>query len=140
MNLRQRLAYNHTVNLWSVDRTINSTTGAVGAETYTLAYSGVKCRYEYTDNVSDVVEGAGRTKRPTIFTTDKIHFDAAQEVGELWIVKNVSLLPDGSQSPLYGEFHRVLGVSHVSPSAGNRRANKRSVMAQTIEKVPNGVS
>lgn len=140
LNQRQLACYRHTVNLWQPTRTINATTGAVGAETYALAYSGVSCRYEYTDNVSDPTEGAGRIKRPTIFTTDKIHFDSAQEVGDDWIVKNVSLLPDGSQSPLYGEFHRILGVARVTPSAGVRRANKQSVMAMTIEKPPAGVS
>ncbi len=140
LNQRQQAAYNHRVNLWQPSRVINPISGAVGAETYTLAYSNVACRYEYTDNVADPVEGVGRTKRPTIFTTDKIHFDSAQEVGADWIVKNISLLPDGSRSQLYGEFHRVLGVSKITPSAGLRRANKRSMMAQTIEKIPAGVS
>ena len=140
LNARQIACYCHTVNLWSVASPINATTGVVGDDVYTLAYSGVKCRYEYTDNISDPIEGIGRTKRPTVFTTDKIHFDSAQPIGDNWIVKNVSILPDGTQSPLYGEFHRILGAPKVTPSAGNRRANKLSVMALSMEKPPDGVS
>ncbi len=49
-------------------------------------------------------------------------------------------MADGSQSPLYGEFHRVLGSPRVTPTTGNRRANKLKVMAQTLERVPAGVS
>ena len=140
LNDRQRAAYVHKCNLWSVTRTVNATTGVAGAETYTLAYSGVLCRYEYTDNLSDPIEGAGRIKRPTVFTTDAIHMDAAQPCGEGWIAKNVSLLPNGTQSPLYGEFHRILGAARISPSAGNRRANKRKMLAQSMEKPPAGVT
>lgn len=137
---RQKLSYNHLANLWKPVRSVNATTGKPADDTYTLAYSGVRCAYHYTDNLSDPVEGAGRIKRPTVFTTDAIKFEASQEVGADWIVKNVSILPDGSQSPLFGEFHRILGVARVTPNAGNRRANERKMLAQTIEKPPPGVS
>lgn len=140
LNVRQQHAYKHLVNLWKPVRSVNQATGKASAETYVLAYSKVPCLYQYTDNVSNPTQGVGRVKRMTIFTTDIIHFVQEQQIDEGWIVKNVSLLPDGTQSPLYGQFHRVLGVARVTPTAGARKANKRSVMCQVMEKTPPGVS
>jgi len=140
LGIRQQLAYCHTVNLWSVTRTIDPATGIVGEDVYTKVYSGVKCRYRYTQNLNDPIEGIGRVKRPTEFTTDFIAFDSAQVIGDDWIVQNVTLLPDGSKSVLYGDCHRILGAGDVVENAGNRRSNKQTVMAQQMEHPPDGVS
>lgn len=135
---RQKAAYKHLCDIWSVGRTITS--GVPGDETFTLAYSGVACLYQYTPNVDDVTDSVGRVKTRTIFTTDIVHFDAAQEVKDAWILVNRSLLADGSHSPAYGEVHRVLGAPRIIANAGNRKANKRSVMAMSMEHAPTGVS
>lgn len=133
---RQTIAYRHKCDLWQPTRTINASTGAVAAETYTLAYSGVSCLYDYTDNYSDVSPGAGRVKRPNLMTTDKIHFDSNQTLSDGWIVVNRTLLPDGSRSTLYNAASRVLGSPNVAESSGNRRAQKQLVYATTLEKPP----
>lgn len=136
LNTRQLLAYNHTCNLWRPTQTIDPSTGVPSDILFVKAYSRVKVHYEYTDNVSDAIEGAGRVKRPTIFTDDSIHMDAAQECDEGWIAQNTSILPDGTNSPIIGECHMILGGPNVHPSSGNRRANKRKLMAQVIEHPP----
>lgn len=128
------------MNLWSVSRSINATTGVVSDETYTLAYSNVACRYEYTKNFSNPFQGVGRLKRPDELTTDNIHFIEDQQIGSDWCVVNISLKPDGTRSELFGECHRILGAPDYTPSAGLRRGNKFQVMAQSMEHPPAGVT
>jgi hypothetical protein len=94
----------------------------------------------FTKNVSDPTQDVGRIKRMTIFTTDEVHFDAAQQIDEGWIVKNVSIQRNGRNSNLYGQFHRCLGVAQVIDSTGRRDPNYRSMMMQVLEKIPPGVS
>jgi hypothetical protein len=136
---RQSIAYKHTVDLWQPTRTINATTGAPSDESYTLAYSGVKCLWDYTNNYSDVPTAAGRVKRPNLMTTDSIHFESSQQVEEGWIIVNRTLLPDGSQSQLYNDVSRILGSANFAESSGNRRANKKVMYATTLEKAPSTI-
>lgn len=134
LNARQRAAYQHRCNIWSVDRTVDGN-GKPGAETYALIASSVPCLYQYTPNVDDPEAGVGRIKRMTIITTDIVHMEASQPVADGYILKNVT-----SGHPSSGEFHRVLGAPRVLANAGNRKANKKSVMAMSMEHPPAGVS
>jgi len=136
LNTRQQLCYVHLCDLWSVTRTVNATTGVVGDETYTLAYSNVKVRYQFTRNLDDPLDGIGRLKRPTEFTTDFLHMDSAQLCDDAWIAINRTILPDGTRSQQYNVGHKLLGAGNFTESAGNRRANKKSFMMQEIEHLP----
>lgn len=136
LNIRQQNCYKHLIDLWNVARTINATTGVVGDETYTLAYSNVKVRLQFTRNLDDPMDGIGRMKRPTEFTTDFIHMDSAQGCDDGWISINRTILPDGSHSQQYNVGHKILGAANYTESAGNRQANKKSFMAQEVEHLP----
>lgn len=136
LGIRQILAYKHLVDLWSVTRTVTALTGVVGDETYTLAYSNVRVRYQFTRNLDDPLDGIGRMKRPTEFTTDFIHMDSAQECEDGWIAINRTILSDGSRSQQYNKGHKLLGAGNFTESAGNRRGNKKSFMTQENEHLP----
>lgn len=140
LNFRQQRSLMHRCNIWKIDRTVTAGTGVVGAETPTLMASNVACLYQHTPNVDNPVSAGGRVKLQTILTEDVVHFEATVVVQDNWILKNVSILPDGSRSPAYGSFHRVHGAPRIIANAGARRGNKLSVMAMSIEKVPTGVS
>ena len=132
LNRRQQAAYKHTCKILSVTRTNNATTGEPGAETYALNASEVPYLRQPTPNVDDAGEG-GRVKRMTVLTTDVAHFESSVTLHDGWIVKDVSLLPDGSHGPNYGECSRILGAPRQIPDAGRRKANKQSVMLMTME-------
>lgn len=138
LNPRQMRAYKDLVDLWAPSRTVD-TSGEPSGDTFTLVASNVVCKYEYTDNISDPTSDVGRVKRPTIFTDDKLHMEAAQQCGEGWMIVNRTLLSDGSQSSLYNQVHRCLGVARVNETRGVRRANKRSLMITVHEKPPTAI-
>lgn len=135
---RQQKLYEHRCNIWNVTETITS--GVPGAETYTLAASNVPCYYEFTPNLSDDVDAIGRIKRMTVFVTDTIHMEITQPCQNGSIIKNVTFDIDGSQSPMYGTYHRVEGAAREIVTTSRRRPNKASYMAMSIEKPPTGVS
>lgn len=137
LNDRQKRAYQHKADFYRVTRTVNSGTGKPGAETVSIAFKNVQCRYEFTDNISDPMS-FGRVKRPTIFTTDILHMDAAQEIQDGWYVVDRSLV-GGGRSPNYGTVHRVLGAPHANPSQGRRLSNKKSVQISSVETPPAGI-
>jgi hypothetical protein len=135
LNHRQRAAYTHRCDIWQPGRSIG-TGGRPGPESWVCTARAAPCLYIYMNNLSDPVPGAGRVRRTTILRVDHIHFDAAQSIGDGWIVKNVSLLADGSPSPLSGQFHRVLSEAKVVIESGRRRANARIVLAEPLERAP----
>ena len=137
-NARQIRCYQHKCDVWRVSRSAPDSQGKCGDDVWTQIGAGISCLYEYTDNLSDIVEEGGRIKRVTVFTDDKIHFVIDADVKDGDIIKNVSMIAD-MPSPIYGEFHRTLGSGHATPSAGGRRANKVSFLAQTEEHPPTGV-
>lgn len=132
---RQRIAYQEVCNLWQPSRSINATTGAVATEVFTLAYSNVPFLFQNTPNYSQIPRAGGRLKQDSLLTSDTMHFYADQEIGEGWIVKDVTLNPDGSTPRTYGKFYRVQGEPQP-----NRRGNKQSVETVNIEHPPTGVS
>ena len=139
LDWRQIAAYRHLIHIVRVSETINSTTGAVGAETYTLVQQNVPCLMVPTDNVDTVVQGGGRLKNPSLFTMDTFHMEVSIDIRDADIIKNVSVYPDGTPTPENGTYARVLGAPKHIASAGNRRANKLSIRTMSIEKVPAGI-
>lgn len=137
LSARQQILYTHLCTLWRP--THNLTDGTPGDDTYTLVARGIKCFYEYTPNVDDPAE-IGGFKRATIFTTDKIHFDVAQDVQNGDIAFNTSLNTDGTHGPNYGQVHSILGAPNKLPGSTNRQTNKQMVMAMQEEQVPEGVT
>ena len=136
LNARQRRAYNHLCNVYASTRVVGA--GArPGAETLTLAGSSVACHYEKTPNLDDPSgAGVGDVQGKVLFSTDSVHFAADAPITNNCILRDVTLLPDGTQSPSYGKYHRVLGEPRMVPDSGARRANKLSVMAMEMEHPP----
>lgn len=129
---RQKRLYTHLCNVYSVSSSIDATTKKRSADTPTLIASNVPCLYDYTQNFSDGTE-IGRLKRASVLTTDSVHMEANVEVKDGYYIKNVSLLPDGSNSPLYGQIHRVQGDPFIVPSSGHRQANYQELEINTLE-------
>jgi hypothetical protein len=53
--------------------------------TYQLMYSNVPAQFVPTDNY-DRMQGATRLKQNNIQTSDYIHFQSDQEIGEGWVI------------------------------------------------------
>jgi hypothetical protein len=138
-NFRQMRSYVHLCDIWSWTEQPNTGGGVPGLRIYTFAFTGVHCMYQYTANVSDPVEGAGRTKRQSIYTDDAIHFTQDQDIEEGWLIINRSIPPPGRMNVLFGQGHIVLGFERTTPSGGARDANKNAVLAMVLDKLPAGV-
>jgi hypothetical protein len=136
LNARQNRAYRHTCALYSPDAaSIDGTTGKVTpASHYTLVASGVQCLFIRTPNVSDPIDGVGRGKRPTEFTTNHIRMDVAQSIAEAWIVRDTTT---GATST---DCYIVQGAPRLYPNSGSRTTNFVECELATVESKPSGVS
>jgi hypothetical protein len=140
LNARQIRCYTHLCNVWRTDALFFDATGEVSDDVWTKVASGVACLYVYTDNISDAILGAGRLKRPSLFTDDHIKFAIDQDIREGDIVVNVSLQPNGAHvDSVYGECSRLLGQPKSVPSSGARAANFRAFLMMTEEHPPASV-
>ena len=139
LTARQQISYQHLFHIIHVTRSVNTSTGVPGVETYTLGPTFVPALSKPTDNIDTVVEGAGRVKTPNVFTMDFVWMESSTNIRDADIIKDVSLLPDGSQSPNYGSYSRVLGAPKRTPASGNRNANELMIRVMTMEKVPAGL-
>ena len=136
LNREQAVYLVHLCDLYSVARTIG-TNGKPANEVFTLYASNVQCRYIFTDNMSDSTD-IGRSKRPTIYTTDHVCFPQQVPIREAWLIVNRTVL-NGVASRIYGEVHRCLGALNLHEDKPRQRSGMSKMMAQTLEHVPPGV-
>ena len=138
LTARQTAAYQHLFNLWA-PATRTFTASVPSAESYSLSASAVPGIYEQKPHISDQF-GAGRAETRMLESSDRVHVASDVTIGDGWVIKNVTLLSDGSQSPEYGAFYRVIGSPHRQPSNARRTPNKQSVMVIDEPHPPTGVS
>jgi hypothetical protein len=81
----------------------------------------------------------GRIKRPSQFTVDVLHLDAAQEIRDGWYIVDRSMI-GAEKSPNYGTVHRVLGAARINPNQGRRVSNKKAVQLSSVETPPTGIT
>lgn len=141
LNARQQAAYKHKFAIIKLaNRTITGATGVVAAEAYTAGATGVPGLFQPTPNMDYPVPGAGRFRAEMIYTTDRLHMEQGVDVDDQDFVKNISVLPDGTNSPLYGTYYRVAGKPSIIANAGRRTANKQMVMLIEQERPPTAVT
>lgn len=139
LNARQTAAYQNRISIVGVTPGIVELNGEVDAQTYYISARNVPCYFQFTDNINDPIEGAGREKRPSVFTDDTCHMEANNTITDQWIIRDETILPNGHRSPLYGTYSMVLGAPRIIANAGRRKANKLSVKLLSIEKPPAAV-
>lgn len=131
MRVRQIAAYKHLCEIWRRSQEVSG--GLPGDETFSRVYPRVPCHYQWSPNVSDTSTGLARIKS---LAPDTIHFEQSIVVHEGDLVRNITKMPDGTPAPNYGFVHRVLGESRITVGNERRGLDKRSVLAQRVEKPP----
>jgi len=134
---RQQLSFNHLADLYRPGRTF-ATDNKSSAEGYTLAYSGVRCRFEINQS-SDTTSALGRIENDNFLSLDNIHLASDQEVDDSWWVKNVSLNVDGTESSLYGRWWYVRGQPQKFVRSTRREGGKILVKASQEANAPLGI-
>jgi hypothetical protein len=135
---RQRILYRHKCNLWSQTITKDAD-GRVSGKTWTLQASAVPCYFLFRES-TEAPSVAGGLEADNMFSRDEIHFDGTQTIDADWVIKNVTLDADGSQTAAYGRFWVVSGQPQAVSNQGRRRARMKVVQAVQIEVPPTGVS
>lgn len=133
---RQTAAYQHLLCIIRPSASINASTGLPGDFTYALIASNVPSLFVGSPNIDTAIEGAGRFKAATLLTMDEWRMAADVNIRDADIIKDVSILPDGTHSQNYGAYARVEGAPRIFPAAGRRQANCLSIKTMTMEKVP----
>jgi len=135
---RQELSFNHLANLYRPSRTY-AADGKPSAEGYTLAHSGVRCRFEIKQS-TDLATVIGRIESDIVEAVDNVHFAEDQEVDDNWWIKNVSLAPDGvTQGNLYGRWWVVRGQPQKFMASERRSGGKVLVKASQERNAPLGI-
>lgn len=119
-------SFRHLVNLYEpTEPEYSAGHKATTPPTFTLRYSNVPCRFAYTDNVDDPIDGMGLGKRPSLFTIDHIILAPDQEVGDRWGFRDVSLMADGVTHNInYGREFIAQGEPNIKEDAGARKGGR----------------
>jgi len=122
---RQRLGYNHTLDVW------RPTVTATAATTYGLQQTAVPWMPEYTPNINSVSD-FGPFKEFTMLVLDKAHVPADADI-TLNDICVVTTITNGKRDPLYGTQNRMNGEPSYVTSVGRRRANKKMLEAMSLD-------
>lgn len=134
---RQELSFNHLADLYRPGRTYAGDSKP-SAEGYTLAYSGVRCRFKINAS-ADITSAIGRIEGDNYLTLDDLHFAEDQEIDDNWWVKNVSVNVDGSESTLFGRWWTVRGQPQKFIRSERREGGKVLVKASQELNAPLGI-
>lgn len=135
---RQVRFYQHRANLWAQTLTKDAD-GRITGKSWALQASNVPCYFVFRQS-TEAPSPAGGLEADNMFSRDEIRLDGTQEIDADWVVKNVTLDADGSQSAAYGRFWVVSGQPQALSNQGVRRARMKVVQAVQIEVPPTGVS
>lgn len=113
--------------------------GRVTGKTWALQASAVPCYFLFCQS-TEAPSVAGGLEADNMFSRDEIHLPGDQAIDADWLVKNVTLDADGSQSAAYGRYWVVSGQPQAVSNQGRRRARMKIVQAVQIEVPPTGVS
>lgn len=128
LGARQQRLYRNLVNLYRPTVTLSPTTGRPTGESYALVASAVRCLFGKRDSTSSPTPG-GRQESDNMFSHDEIHFAADTEIGEGWVIEDISVDRTGSQAQSYGNFWIVIGEPKTWSDYGGRRAGHVAVQA-----------
>src|SRR3990172_6696544 len=135
---RQELSFNHLADLYRPGRTY-AADGKPSPESYTLAYSAVRYRFEIKQS-TDLATVIGRLEGDQAETTDVLHFAEDQEIDDNWFIRNVSLEIDGeTESSLFGRFWIVRGQPSKFVRSARRQGGKVLVRASQEKNGPLGM-
>ena len=134
---REELLYEHLADLYRPATAIAA--AKPGPRMYTLAYSSVRCWFEIKNSPS-VAMPIGRVESDIVFAIDNIHFAEDQEIDDTWWIKNVSVLPDGTSSILFGRWWIVRSEPQRFISTSRRHGGRNIVMASQESRPPLGLS
>jgi hypothetical protein len=125
---RLNRSFQHTCNIYK-PKALASDTGTGWASdpstglSPTPAYTNVVCRYESTENFNEpIIEG--ETKQTNIFTADKWHFYANQDMASNYVIVMTT-----AGHPLNGVCWIVQGNAQINASTPGRPANSLTVNA-----------
>jgi hypothetical protein len=133
---RQELAYNHTADFYQPAQAI-AADGKIGPTTYTK-HAGVRCRWEIRASPT-APSAMGRVESDIVVAIDLIHVAEDQAIDDGWWLLNLSLLPDGSQSTLYGRWAVVRGEPQRFIDSARRRGGRKIVFASQEPAPPDGL-
>lgn len=71
----QKRQYRDRCDVWRSTEQFSAVDGHATGPTYARVLSAVPCYYEFTANIDDPAEAAGRNKRMTVFTLDNVHME-----------------------------------------------------------------
>ena len=135
---RQEIVY---VHLFHVCRPVFASSGGkTSVSGHVRVASSVRGIYRYTQNDDDP-SGAGRVKRRTQLTEDKLECEVTVDIQSGDYLVDVTLMSDGSHSVNYGAVHRVQGAPRRVPDQGERALNYLTDQLMAVESndVPAGV-
>jgi hypothetical protein len=136
---RQEILYVHKIDIWEPVEEIDGATGEPRTGYYQRA-TDVPCYFVIRGSVETPNNAGLRVEGDNAFTRDDIHVDATLQIDSDWVVKNVTLHADGTQSETYGRFWVISGQPLSVSRAGNRRAEHRKLQAVQVHAPPEGVS
>ena len=133
---RQRKLYTDRVHIWRVSNPLDNQ-GTPQEQTFTLLYSNVPCKFEFTINVDDPTETGGQ-KRKTALTTDILHLPIVDDLGRTLRIPNgayfVNVTP---ANPNRGTLEIGQGAPNLLPGSGSRaNLNTQLVQVMTEEHPP----
>lgn len=136
---RQELSYNHLADLYRPGRQLDAD-GKPRPESYTLAYSGVRCRFEIKQSVS-IASLIARLEGDQSDTVDIWHGPEDQEIDENWLIHNVSVLPDGvTPDENNGRWWICRGQPQKFARSARRQGGKVAIRCSQEKYVALGVS
>ena len=133
---RQRYLYTDRVNIWQQNNVLDAT-GEPQDSTYTLLYSNIPCKYEFTLNVDDPSD-VGGFKRKSTFTTDILHLPLKDDLERTLTIPNaawfVNVTPN---NPNRRNVSIGQGAANILPGSGARTSlNKQVIQIMTEEHPP----
>lgn len=139
--IHQQGSYFDLCDLWSVSDPDPAANSLPADPTYTLAQSGVSCRFVVKSGV-DALQTVGLVESDDLVTVDELRLPENTTIESGWIAVNKTLLSDGSQGPYYGKAWIVRGeprrrISTTGVPAGRVVAY---VSKLPTNGVPSGVS
>lgn len=137
LSSRQQLSFNHTASLYSPSRTYEAD-NKPSAESYALAYEGVRCRFERKQSVS-IASILGRVEGDIAETIDLCHLAEDQEIDENWWLLDQSTLPDGTDAEGKGRWFVVRGQPTVFARSVRRQGGKKVVRLSQERNPPLGL-
>lgn len=81
----------------------------------------------------------GRVESDIVVAIDKLSVAEDQEIDDSWWIENITLLPDGSQSEIYGRFWIARGEPQKFIDSLRRRGGHKVIACSQESRPPEGL-